>query len=111
MKTDQSQHSKLERIIKAVYRRNGALSTEPVDPRWKTNVLRQIRSLQVGCHGQLSLMDLFQQAVWRLAPVAGGLAFIMAMWIYKSGLSPDLDIASLALNNPDQFGMFQMFGM
>ena len=111
MKTNKPGHVNLERALKDVYRKNGRSNFASIDPQWKTNVLRQIRTLQKEVREQTSPIDLFQQAVWRLAPVAGGLALIMAMWIYKGGLSPELDIAALAMNNPDQFSMFQLFGM
>lgn len=111
MKPTEPKRRQLENVLKDVYRSTGASKPTTIDPQWKTNVLRQIRLLQSENPGQPAVMDLFNQTVWRLAPFAGGLVVMIAIWLYHQGLNPDLDIASLALNNPAQFSLFEMFGM
>ena len=111
MKPTENKRRQLENVLKDVYRSVGASKSTTIDPQWKTNVLRQIRLLHGENTWQPEAMDLFNQAVWRLAPVAGGLVVILAVWLYHYGMNPDLDMASLALNNPAQFNLFEMFGM
>ena len=111
MKPTETKRRQLENVLKDVYRSTGASKSTAIDPQWKTNVLRQIRLLHGENTWQPKAMDLFNQTVWRLAPVAGGLVVILAVWLYNYGMNPDLDMASLALNNPAQFSLFEMFGM
>ncbi len=111
MKPTEFQCRQPEDVLKDVYLAVGASKPASINSQWKANVLRHIHLIRREMVGQLSPIDLFNQAVWRLAPVAGGLVLIIAVWLYNHGLNPDLDIASLALNNPERFSLFEMFGM
>jgi len=111
MKHDRKRYATLERAFRDVYRKSADQGTGAMDPAWRANVLRRIRTPE-SHPGEFSpLMWLFQRYLWRLAPVAGVFVVLMGVWIFQSGLSPDVEIAALAMDNPVSYSLIQPFGL
>jgi hypothetical protein len=100
----------VETVLRDVYRQAGRQQPASLKADWQTSVLRQIRSLP-GHGDQVPLAWLFQQYLWRLAPAAGVLILIMAIWLAQGNLSPDVEMAALALNNPANFDLVEVLGL
>ena len=100
---------KAENVLKAVYRQRGEGRQAPLDPDWRTSVLRQIRTQRADAVPPS--MWLFQQYLWRLAPVACALILAMGVWVTRTGLNPELDLVALSLDNPVSVNLIASFGM
>jgi hypothetical protein len=111
MTHDRKRYETLERVFREVYRKSGEPETDSMDPAWRANVLRRVRRSDATLAGYSSLMWLFQRYLWRLAPVAGIFIVLMGVWIFQSGLSPDAEIAALAMDNPVSYSLIQPFGL
>ncbi|WP_319524065.1 hypothetical protein [uncultured Desulfosarcina sp.] len=110
MRWDHEGRKSVEGVLRDVYLEAGRYRSNSLDPDWKTNTLRRIRSLP-GSPGQIPLGWLFQHYLWRLAPVACVLILFITLWMAQSGLNPDIEMAALALDNPIDFGLFEPFGL
>lgn len=111
MTHSETRYATLERVFREVYRKSGEQGTGSLDPAWRSNVLRRIRKSEFNPGEFSALMWLFQRYLWRLAPVAGVFVVLMAVWIFQSGLSPDVEIAALAMDNPVSYSLIQPFGL
>ena len=100
---------KIEKVLKAVYHHRGAVAAQGLDPRWRAAVLRQIRTLPAETEPPLAW--LFQQYIWRLAPVACALIIAMGLWMTQTGLNPELDLVALSLDNSVSVNLIASFGM
>lgn len=100
---------RLETVLKEVYRKRGETEETTLDPKWRTHVLRQIRTLSAKT--EPPLMWLFQEYVWRLAPVACVLILALGIWMSRGALTPELDLAAFALDNPVGVNLLASFGM
>jgi hypothetical protein len=100
---------KIENVLKAVYRHRGEAAPQSLDPQWRASVLRQIRTLRPD--GEPPLVWLFQQYIWRLAPVACALILALGFWMTQTGLNPELDLVALSLDNPVSVNLIASFGM
>ena len=110
MRWDHEGHEKVEGVLRDIYLTTGNHRPNSLDPDWKANALRRIRSLPES-PGQIPLDWLFQHYLWRLAPAAGILILFLAVWMIQSGLNPDLEMAALALDNPFNFSLIETPGM
>ena len=110
MRGDHEGRKGVEGVLKDVYLAAGSRRPDSLSPDWKANALRQIRLLPEP-PGQIPLDWLFQHYLWRLAPVACILILFLAMWMIRSGLNPDLEMAALALDNPFNFSLVEPPGM
>lgn len=100
---------KIEKALKAVYRQRGEAAPPSLDPRWRADILRQIRTLRPDTDPPV--LWLFQQYIWRLAPVACALILAMGLWMMQTGLNPELDLVALFLDNPVSINLIASFGM
>lgn len=110
MKQERQDRKIVETVFRDVYRRAGNRRMASLDDRWKADVLRQIRT-QPDHGGQPPLAWLFQQYLWRMAPVACVLILFMAIWLARGGLNPDIEMAALTLNNPANFNLIEVLGL
>lgn len=110
MKHGHEDRQNVETVLRDVYRQAGSRRAASLDDRWKADVLRRIRTLP-DPGGQPPPMWLFQQYLWRLAPVAGVLILIMTIWLAQGGLSSDIEMAALTLNNPANFNLIEVLGL
>ncbi|WP_319408074.1 hypothetical protein [uncultured Desulfosarcina sp.] len=109
MTHDRKRYAILERVFRDVYRKSPDQGTGSMDPVWRANVLRRIRKSEPNLGEFSPLMWLFQRYLWRLAPVAGVFIVLMGVWIFLSGISPDMEIAALAMDNPVSYSLIQPF--
>jgi hypothetical protein len=111
MKNDEKRYATLERVFRDVYRKSADQGTESMEPAWRADVLRRIRKPESDPGEFGALTGLFQRYLWRLAPVAGVFVVLMGLWIFQIGLSPDVEIAALAMDNPVSYSLIQPFGL
>jgi hypothetical protein len=100
---------KVEKVFKAVYHHRGKAAPQALDPKCRAEVLRQIRNLRPDTAPPLPW--LFQQYIWRLAPVACALILALGLWMARTGLNPDLDLVALSLDNPVSVNLIATFGI
>jgi hypothetical protein len=108
-KGEKLRFDKVEKVLKAVYRRREKAAPQGLDPRWRVEVLRQIKTQSPETEPPLAW--LFQQYIWRLAPVACALILAMGLWMTQTGLNPELDLVALSLDNPVGVNLIASFGM
>lgn len=111
MTHDRKRYATVERVFREVYRKSGEQGAGAMDPAWRADVLRRIRKSESNPGESGALMWLFQRYLWRLAPVAGVFVVLIGVWIFQSGLSPDVEIAALAMDNPVSYSLIQPFGL
>ncbi|BBO70962.1 hypothetical protein DSCA_48920 [Desulfosarcina alkanivorans] len=110
MKHRHEDQTVVETVLRDAYRQAGRRRVASLDDTWKADVLRQIRT-QPDPGRQPPPAWLFQQYLWRLAPVAGLMIVFMAVWLARGGLSPDIEMAALTLNNPANFNLIEILGL
>jgi hypothetical protein len=108
-KVEKGMFDRVEKVLRAVYHRRGEATPQRLDPHWRAEVLRQIRTLP--SETEPPLLWLFQQYIWRLAPVACALIIAMGLWMTQTGLSPELDLVALSLDNSVSVNLIASFGM
>ena len=111
MTHDRKRYAKLERVLRDIYRNPGLQESGSLDAAWRANVMRRIRAPESNQGEYSALMWLLQRYLWRLAPVAVICIVIMGVWIIQSGISPDMEIAALAMENPVSYSLIPAFGL
>jgi hypothetical protein len=91
-------------FVPAYYARE---KTEVSDMWWKAGVMGHIRNLTPSYYGAGSL-ELFQQFLWRLAPVACVLAVALTVTIVKMDFFPDYELAKIFVSDPKDFMLLAM---
>jgi hypothetical protein len=107
MKSDKDAYTRLDNALKRAFR-----DKEKAKPSedWQQNVMRHIRSLEP--HSvTTNCLDLFEQFVWRFAPVACVLILVLAICIINLGLVPEYEVVKLFVKDPIEFSYVQMFGV
>lgn len=111
MTHDRKRYATLERVFREVYRKSGEQGADFMDPAWRATVLRRIRTPESNPGESGALMGLLQRYLWRLAPVAGVFIVLLGVWIFHSGIDPDVEIAALAIHHPVSYSLIQTFGL
>ena len=55
-------------------------------------------------------LELFEQMVWRLAPAASLLVVALIVVLFISGLTPETDLFSSFMNEPEELNLAQLIG-
>ena len=72
--------------------------------------MRHVRSVGP-LNATTSYVDLFEQFVWRFAPVACVLIIMLTFCIVNLDLVPEYEVVKLFVEDPIQFSYVQMFGV
>jgi len=98
----------LARVLKALasayFRREKA---EVGDTWWEARVMGHIRNLQP-FYLRTSYFELYQQFLWRLAPVACVLAVALAVVIVRMDFFSDYELAKIFVSDPKDFIVLAM---
>ena len=107
MKSDKDAYTRLESVLKRAFREKE--KAKP-DEQWQQQVMSHVRSL-----GPLNVktdyFEIFEQLVWRFAPVACVLILVLAVCIINLGLVPEYEVVKLFVEDPIEFSYVQMFGV
>lgn len=99
MKSTKRNHTKLKKVlIRAYYEKE----KPEVDELWQMRVMSHIRSLGP-LSSRTSYFMLFEQSVWRLAPVACALILVLAAVIIKLDFIPDYEMVKMFIDDPVEF--------
>lgn len=91
-------NGKLLNIFKIAYKERDKQSGK-LDEQWQERVMSCIRTLGLP-PAQPSFFFLFEQLVWRLAPVACLLILFLALFIQKLGLVPEYEMTKIFVQEP-----------
>ena len=96
--------AKIRQALAAAYsKRDGA----EVGDMWKRRVMGHIQSLGP-FYFKTGYFELFQQSLWRLAPVACLLSVILIVAIAKMDFFSDYEIAKIFISEPKDFILLAM---
>jgi len=74
---------------------------------WETRVMGHIRSLDT-FYPTTNYIELYQQFLWRLAPVAFLLALTLAVLIVRMDFTSDYELAKIFTSDPQDFIVLAM---
>ena len=95
-----------ELLMRAYHEKEGP----EVDELWQMRVMAHIRSLGPITPRKRYIM-LFEQSVWRLAPVTCLLILVLAALLIKLDFIPDYEMLKLFIDDPVEFAFIQSFGL
>jgi len=94
----------MKALVSAYHKRE---ETEVGDTWWRVGVMGHIRSLHP-FYPETSYFELFQQFLWRLAPVACVLAVALTVTIIKMDFFSDYELAKIFVSDPKDFILLAM---
>jgi hypothetical protein len=107
VKSLKKDYTKLKELLMRAYHEK---EKPEVDEFWQMRVMSHIRSLGPMSSRKRYFM-LFEQSVWRLAPVICLLILVLAAFLIKLDLMPDYEMARLFIDDPVEFIFVQWFGL
>jgi len=81
---------------------------------WQDDVMLHIRNLErygKKIREENSIFIMFEQYLWRFAPAACALAFILSVYIFQADFQTEYELAKLFLGDPLEFNLIQSFGI
>ena len=87
--------AKIKRILAVAYHEKDKNIVEQLEPK---KVMARIQDL--GSIRQAGFLESFQQVVWRLAPVACALIFILGLAVFEMDVLPDYELTNILLDDP-----------
>jgi hypothetical protein len=106
VKSLRNDHTKLKKLLMRAYREK---EKPKGDELWQMRVMSHIRSLGPVSSRRRYFM-LFEQSVWRLAPVTCLLILVLAVFLTKLDFIPDYELVKLFMDDPVEFTFVQWFG-
>lgn len=110
METHRQKKENLDQVLKAVYMEKESAGACTLDQQWRDQLMRRIRRLDA-VKAANGFFELFEAYLWRMAPAASVLILLFSFWIFQHGLSPDVEVAAVALSDPIGYGLLQPFGL
>jgi len=107
MKLLKRDHTRLKKLLMRAYHEREAPEG---DELWQMRVMSHIRSLGPVRSGR-GYIALFEQSVWRLAPMTGLLVLILVALLLSFDLMPDYEMAKIFIDDPVEFTVVQWFGV
>lgn len=107
MKSDQDAYARLERALKRAF---GERERVKPGEQWQQQVMSHIRSLGP-LKVKASSVDIFEQFLWRLTPVAGVLIVIVTVCIFNLDLVPEYEMVKLFVEEPFECSYVPMLGV
>jgi hypothetical protein len=106
VKSLKKDYTKLKELLMRAYHEK---EKPEVDELWQMRVMSHIRSLGPVSSRRRYFM-LFEQSVWRLAPVTCLLILVLAVFLTKLDFIPDYELVKLFMDDPVEFTFVQWFG-
>ena len=75
---------------------------------WQGRVMVHIQNLG-SLYPKTSFFELFQQFVWRLAPVTCALVFFLGVALAQRNFVSDYELTKIFIGDPADFSMFTLF--
>ena len=107
MKTLKKDYSKLKELFIRAYHEK---EKHEVDELWQMRVMSHLRSLGPISSRRRYFM-LFEQSVWRLAPVTCLLILVLVALLIELDFIPDYELVKLFIDDPVEFTFVQWFGV
>jgi hypothetical protein len=107
VKSVKGNYSRLKELLMRAYHEK---ERPEVDELWQVKVMSHIRSLGPITSRKRYFM-LFEQSVWRLAPVMCLLILVLAALLIKLDFIPDYEMLKLFIDDPVEFAFIQSFGL
>lgn len=105
MKSSKMDDNKVKQALMAAYHAKEKNGPE-VGEQFKVQIMRRIRALgQI--HSRTDYLSLFEQFVWRLAPVTAALIIVLAVWAIQFYFASEFEMATLFLDDPISFNLIQ----
>ena len=79
-------------------------------PRWRAGVMRHVRRIGWS-KGRTSYLDLLEPFVWKMAPVACALLFILAAVLLQMDLFSGYEVSRVLMEDPVDSTLFQTVEM
>ena len=107
MKFLKKDYTRLKELLMRAYHEK---ESPEVDELWQMRVMSHIRRLGPITSRKRYFM-LFEQSVWRLAPVTCLLILVLAVFLIKIDLIPDYEMVKLFIDDPVEFTFVEWFGL
>ena len=107
MKSLKKNYVRLKELLIRAYRER---ERPEVDEVWQMRVMSHIRSLGPITSRKRYFM-LFEQSVWRLAPVTCLLILVLAALLIKLDFIPAYEMVNLFIDDPVEFTFVGLFGL
>lgn len=105
MKSSKRDDIKVKQALKAAY--NAKENNGPeISEQFKTQVMRRVRVLGP-FHSSSDYFSLFEQFFWQFAPVVVVLIIVLTVWTIQFDFTSELDLATIFMDNPISFDLFQ----
>ena len=98
-------HNKLRKALAAAYREKE--KTE-VGNLWQSRVMGHIRSLGP-LYPETSYFERLERVVWRLAPIACVLLFVLVTAVAKVDFVSEYEIARIFIEDPVEFSLLALY--
>ena len=107
MTSNKDEHEKLRELLRRAYRDKENVE---VGDQWQEKVMRRIRELgEIG--ERPSSLVMFEQFVWRLAPLTCLLILGLTVLLSSSDLISGDDVIQLLMNGTEELAINQFFGL
>ncbi|MDM8554435.1 hypothetical protein QUF75_06865 [Desulfococcaceae bacterium HSG7] len=110
MKHSRKKNSQLKEMLKSAYDAKAESYFPDTDEQWEMRVMQRIRAMS---HADAcpDFYSLFNQFVWRLAPVSVIIIVALTVIMNSFDILTDLEIASMLADDPMGFSLNQMFNI
>jgi len=105
MESSKRNDIKVKQALKAAYHAKENNGSE-VSGQFEAQVMRRIRALGP-IHSRPDYLSLFEQFVWRLAPVTAVLIIILAAWAMQFDFASEFEITNIFMDDPIGFNLIK----
>jgi len=106
MKTNQEDIKKLEEIL---IKRHSKKETVKISEAWQAKVMSHIRRLEPVNKTRQDNSLIFEQFLWRFAPVASALIVILVAVMLTFDFVSEYEMAKIFIDDPIEFSLVQSF--
>ena len=104
MKSSKMDDIKVKQALRAAY--HSKENNGEVGGQFEAQIMRRIRALGP-IHSKPDYLSLFEQFVWRLAPVTAVLIIILAAWAIQFDFASEFEMATIFMDDPISFNLIQ----
>lgn len=105
MKSSEMDDIKVNQAFRAAY--NAKENHGPkIGEQFEAQVMRRVRALGP-IYSRPDYLSLFEQFVWRLAPVTAALIIVLAAWAIQFDFASEFEMATIFMDDPISFNLIQ----
>ena len=105
MKSSKMDDIKVKQALRAAYHAKENNGSE-VGGQFEAQIMRRIRAFGP-IHSKPDYISLFEQFVWRLAPVTAVLIIILAVWAIQFDFASEFEITNIFMDDPIGFNLIK----